>query len=210
MWGAGVTFQQETYSPFENRQSTIAVRIYLTGFMASGKSTAGPLVAKELDLHFIDLDDVIEAEAGQSIPSIFEAQGESAFRRLESEALRATRDGAGVVALGGGALVDADNLAFAKSHGTVVYLRVPVDELVRRLRDTAGERPLLLDDTGTPLSDDDLRAKIDRMLTDRRPYYEQAHLTVNGAQPVRHVVADIVESVGERSGGKEEWGKRGG
>ena len=168
--------------------------------MASGKSTVGPQVAEQLDLDFVDLDDVIEERAGQSIPSIFEAHSESTFRRLEAEALQATQGREGVIALGGGALVDADNLAFAKEQGTVVYLRVPLEELARRLRDTAGERPLLLDEAGNPLSDEDLRAKIDRMLRKRRPYYEQAHVIVDGAQPVPDVASDIVEEVDRGKG----------
>lgn len=179
------------------------MRIYLTGFMASGKSTVGPRLAGRLGLDFLDLDTVIEAQAGRSIPDIFEAGGEPAFRQREAEALRATAQQGGiVVALGGGALVDADNLAFAKAHGTVVYLRVPVDELVRRLEDQATERPLLQDETGTPLSVEAMRTRIASMLADRRRFYEQAHVAVDAAQPVEQVIAAVVRHAKK---GMDEW-----
>lgn len=178
------------------------MRIYLTGFMASGKSTVGPRVAERLGLGFLDLDDAIEAQAGQSIPDIFEAGGESAFRAREAEALRATAQHDDlVVALGGGALIDEDNLAFARAQGTVVYLRVPVEELVRRLEDQATERPLLQDETGTPLSVEAMRARIASMLDARRRFYEQAHATVDAARPVEEVVAAVAQRVGARERG---------
>ena len=170
--------------------------MYLTGFMASGKSTVGPRVAERLGLDFVDLDAQIEAQAERSIPVIFEQDGEAAFRQLEVEVLRATADQSDVVvALGGGALVDADNLQFAKAHGTVVYLRVPADELLRRLKHEADERPLLQDESGEPLSEAAMRAKIERMLRARRSFYEQANVTVAADQSVEKVVAAVVNSV---------------
>lgn len=179
------------------------MRIYLTGFMASGKSTVGPRVAERLDLDFVDLDDVIEARAGQSIPQIFAEAGEAGFRRREAEALRATAERADVVvALGGGALVNEENLAFARAHGTVVYLRVPVEELVRRLEREADRRPLLQDAAGVPLARKAMRARIETMLVERRRFYEQAHLTIDAARPVEEVVAAVVRRINT---GTDEW-----
>ncbi len=179
------------------------MRIYLTGFMASGKSTVGPRVAERLGLGFLDLDDLIEARAGRSIPEIFAEQGEAGFRRQEAEALRATaRREDVVVALGGGALVEADNLAFARAHGTVVYLRVPVEELARRLEGQAAERPLMQDASGTPLSPAAMRARIDSMLAARRRFYEQAHVTVDAARPADEVAAAVARRVEK---GMDEW-----
>ncbi len=168
----------------------------MTGFMASGKSTVGPRVAERLGLDFVDLDAQIEAQAGRSIPVIFEHDGEAAFRQWEAEALRATADRSDVVvALGGGALADTDNLQFARARGTVIYLRVPADELLRRLKHEADERPLLQDELGEPLSEAAMRAKIERMLCARRSFYEQADVAVAADQPVEKVVAAVVESV---------------
>ncbi|HKL87422.1 MAG TPA: shikimate kinase, partial [Salinibacter sp.] len=101
------------------------MRIYLTGFMASGKSTVGPKVAARLGCTFLDLDRLIAVHDGRSIPEIFAQDGEGRFRELETAALRKTVDTDNlVVALGGGALVDEENRAFAKEHGRVVYLEV--------------------------------------------------------------------------------------
>lgn len=175
------------------------MRVYLTGFMASGKSTVGPRVAEHLDYEFVDLDDIIEGEAGMPIPSIFEAEGEPGFRRRETEALEATAQWDRVViALGGGALVNEANLAFAKAHGTVVYLRVPVGEIVRRLERADEERPLLLDEAGQPLSTAELRVEIEHMLQHRIAFYEEADVTIDAAGRISTVVSDIVEAVEER------------
>src|SRR5580704_7456609 len=83
-------------------------RIVLTGFMGSGKTTVGPLVAERLGWRFVDVDDVIAAEAGCSIPEIFRDEGETEFRRLERETIvRLASGDALVLALGGGAIEDA-------------------------------------------------------------------------------------------------------
>lgn len=154
-------------------------RIYLTGFMGSGKSTVGPILANVLGYAFADLDEAIEARAGRSVPEIFAEEGEAAFRALEAAALRetASRDHL-VVALGGGALTNKANLHWALTHGIVVYLQVSLDALVRRLLRARVERPLLLDDAGALLSEVALREKISAMLARREPFYRQAQVIV--------------------------------
>src|ERR1700683_4779598 len=85
-----------------------ARRIVLTGFMGSGKSTVGPLLARQLGWKFVDADDVIAAEAGATIPEIFAREGEAAFRERERAAIaRLASEDALVLALGGGAIEDA-------------------------------------------------------------------------------------------------------
>lgn len=181
-------------SKIDNRKSL--VRIYLTGFMASGKSTVGPHVAERLGYPFIDLDERIERRAGQSIPELFAAGGEAAFRAEESAALRATADQENaVVALGGGALVDDANRAWALRHGCVVYLHVSADTILERVADQADHRPLLQDDAGVPLSPEAMRARIEQMLRKRRPLYEDAHVTVDASQPSEAVSEAVVEAV---------------
>ena len=156
--------------------------IYLTGFMGSGKSTVGPLVARRLGAHFADLDDVIAGRVGQPVPVIFEKEGEACFRECEAEALRAVSEanGQAVIATGGGTLVREENLRRALQSGSVVYLRAPARVLAERLRDTAAERPLLQSgDRGRPLAGAALTRRIEALLAERRPFYERAHATVD-------------------------------
>ncbi len=160
-------------------QAAFPTRIYLTGFMGCGKSTVGPLLARRLGYTFLDLDALIERQAGRSIPEIFAEGGEPAFRRLERDALRQTATlNAYVIATGGGALVSVDNLSWALRNGRVVYLQVSLDELVRRLAPKATHRPLLQDRHHRPLQGAALRRRIAAMLAHREPWYRQAHHVV--------------------------------
>ena len=141
------------------------MRIYLTGFMASGKSTVGPKVAARLGCTFLDLDRLISAHEGRSIPEIFEEDGEERFRELETAALHKTAETHDlVVALGGGALVNDENRAFVKEHGRVVYLEVGAGTVLDRVGDEADQRPLLQDEGGTPLSSAAMEEWVAQML----------------------------------------------
>jgi shikimate kinase len=123
--------------------------IYLVGFMGSGKSTIGRLLADRLGWHFVDLDADIEAAAGTSIADIFARRGEAEFRRLEHEAMRrrvrAIECGRPtVVALGGGAIVQPENYALVENNGITVWLDCPF-EIVRRRVEPTSHRPLARD-----------------------------------------------------------------
>jgi shikimate kinase len=123
--------------------------IYLTGFMASGKTTIGRLLAEELGWHFSDLDEEIEAQEGTSIAQIFDMRGEQEFRRIESEAIRAhvrsvERGRPAVIALGGGAFVQPENLSLLDDHGITIWLDCPL-EIVRQRVAQASHRPLARD-----------------------------------------------------------------
>ena len=175
------------------------MRIYLTGFMGSGKTTVGPRVAARLGQPFLDLDRLIRAHDGRSIPQIFAEEGEAGFREQEADFLRKTADTEDlVVALGGGALVDADNRAFAKEHGRVIYLEVSPATIVERVGEEAEQRPLLQDEEGTPLAGAALLTRIESMLDERRESYEAAHATVDANQLVEAVETAVVETVQER------------
>lgn len=175
------------------------MRIYLNGFMASGKSTVGPRVAARVGATFIDLDRLITAHDGRSIPEIFEEDGEEGFRALEREALQKTTTTDDlVVALGGGALVDDENRAFAKEHGRVVYLEVDPETILDRVGDEADQRPLLQDEAGTPLPPDEMEARITQMLDDRRAAYTDAHATVDARTPVGEVVDAVTATLRDR------------
>ncbi|MFP4228087.1 MAG: shikimate kinase [Salinivenus sp.] len=174
------------------------MRIYLTGFMASGKSTIGPRLAARWGAVFWDLDRLIQAHDGRSIPSIFEADGEAAFRRLESEALRRTTEVDDlVVALGGGALADDANWAFVREHGHVVYLEVAPDTILARVEDEAGRRPLLQGAEGAPLPRDQMRDRIEELLSARRARYEAADVTVDATDSPEAVTEAAVRAVEE-------------
>ncbi|WP_457653340.1 shikimate kinase [Rhodocaloribacter sp.] len=181
-----------------------ASRIYLTGFMGSGKSTVGPEVAAALGYAFVDLDEAVAADAGTPVASIFAEAGEAEFRVREARMLR--RTGAWehvVVALGGGALADEANLAWALGHGTVVYLRVPPETLAARLCG-AGQagRPLLCDEAGKPLPPEALRAKVEAMLARREPFYRRAHVVVEaGAGDAKAVAGAVLRALGVAPGG---------
>ncbi len=119
-------------------------RIYLVGFMGSGKTTVGELVARELGYRFIDLDREIERRRGMSIAEIFEREGEVEFRRLEALSLRDTEGGPDlVVATGGGTLTIPENREFVRRTGLTVWLDASLEVLLQRCREGAARRPVL-------------------------------------------------------------------
>ncbi len=169
-------------------------KVFLTGFMGSGKSTLGRPLAEALNLRFADLDEVIADRAGRSIADIFARGGESRFRALEAAALRSAQPGI-VYALGGGALAREGNLRWALTHGIVLYLKVPVEELQRRLVADPVVRPLLRDEFGRRLPGPALREKIASLLAKRAPFYERAHITIIPAENHRALVHAAIRAV---------------
>lgn len=169
-------------------------RVYLTGFMASGKSTVGPLLADSLGYRFVDLDWLVEARTGTSIPELF-ASGEATFRMAEAEALMETTAGTGlVVSTGGGTLVDPEQLAVARAAGPIVWLRTSIDATIRRLGDASG-RPMLADAAGRPLRGTVLRSRVADLLQAREPYYAQADVVVEADAPPETVAREIGEAL---------------
>jgi shikimate kinase len=117
--------------------------VLLIGFMGSGKSTVGSLVAERLGRGFVDLDERIVQNQGRSIAAIFAEEGEAGFRVAESTALREISEMApAVVACGGGIVLDDANRSALGRLGLVVYLKVSAEEALARIGDTEG-RPLL-------------------------------------------------------------------
>ncbi|MDG5766543.1 shikimate kinase [Balneolales bacterium ANBcel1] len=160
--------------------------IVLTGFMGSGKSAVGKKLAKRLGWKFRDLDQAIEDREGVPIQEIFRTQGESVFRQLEHETLQQmlVLDRL-VLSLGGGALQLEPSRKLIQERAIMVYLKVPEDILLERLkRDT--RRPLLRDGNGRLLDDPELRIRIRTLLSEREPAYETADVavTVRGNWPV--------------------------
>lgn len=147
--------------------------LFLTGFMACGKSTLARALARKVPgLRVIDLDEAIEVEAGCSVSRFFETHGEEAFRRLESDVLRRVSQSGCIVACGGGTPCRPENMSFMLDCGTVVWLRASVDITIERLRLAPGQRPKLdslLNDTPR------LKAAIESMLAQREQHYARAH-----------------------------------
>jgi 3-dehydroquinate synthase len=118
--------------------------IFLYGPPGTGKSTTGKILAHNLNLPFVDLDSVIQSDAGMQISHIMEQQGESAFRDMETIALKdLAAEKEGVIALGGGALLREENRLLAETRGTVVLLMAEPTTLLDRLKNDGGKRPLL-------------------------------------------------------------------
>ena len=145
--------------------------ITLTGFMGSGKTTVGKVLADFLGCPFMDLDDLIVKKAGKSIPDIFAQDGEPAFRELEAKLLRQTvgkyAESTAVLALGGGAILAPASAALLRDKTVCIYLRATLDTLLARLE---GET------AGRPLADDALASR----LAARAPLYEEtAHVTID-------------------------------
>ncbi len=155
--------------------------IFLYGPPGTGKSTIGKLLAQNLRLPFIDLDRVIETNAGMSISQIMEGQSESAFREMETSALKSPNpsplpegEGQGVrdsvIALGGGALLRDENRAFAESNGSVLLLMAELSTLLERMKKESGKRPLLAGD---------LRTKLTALLEKRSEHYNSFPLKLH-------------------------------
>ncbi|HSF41670.1 MAG TPA: shikimate kinase [Thermoanaerobaculia bacterium] len=120
------------------------MRIFLTGFMGSGKTTVGRRLAERLGIPFVDLDEEIERRAGMRVRDIFERSGETAFRRLETEALRDTlAQPDAVVATGGGTTTFPENARLIRSGGLSVWLNPAFATIVERIGSWGKEdRPL--------------------------------------------------------------------
>ncbi|MDI6799091.1 MAG: shikimate kinase [Actinomycetota bacterium] len=140
--------------------------IILIGFMGSGKSTVGKLLAKDLKARFIDLDEEIEKRERRSIKSIFMSDGEEAFRKLEAEMVgEASALKGRVIACGGGVVIDKNNVERLKGSGVLIYLKADLDTLIERATRTS-HRPLL--------EGDDPKEKARSLLETREPLYEAA------------------------------------
>ncbi len=152
--------------------------IFLTGFSGSGKSTIGPLLANSLGYEFVDLDQVIEKDAGKTITRIFAENGEEYFRSLEKRTLEGIIvKNDMVISLGGGVLENDQSYALIQKSGTMVYLKSPVRTLARRLGNKI-DRPLLMGEQGKKLSREEIEEKIATILAKRETRYETAEITV--------------------------------
>ncbi|NJN80626.1 MAG: shikimate kinase [Anaerolineales bacterium] len=127
--------------------------IFLYGPPGTGKSTIGKIIARNLKLPFIDLDRVIEINAGMSISQTINQQGESAFRDMETFALKnLVNENKSIVALGGGTLLRNENRAFAEENGKIILFVAKFSTLFERLQNKTDRRPLLAGDLQSKLT----------------------------------------------------------
>jgi shikimate kinase len=143
--------------------------IVLIGFMATGKTVVGELVASQLGRPFIDTDAVIERRGGRPVPRIFAEQGEAAFRRLEADVVAdvAARSGC-VIATGGGVVLSPENMDRLRRSGLIVALDADPQAILARAGG-GGDRPLLGDDP---------EGNVRRLLEERAPLYRAADLLI--------------------------------
>src|SRR5580658_10157912 len=177
-----------THSPVQHEPQPVETapprRIVLTGFMGSGKSTVGPLVARRLGWRFIDVDEVIEQEAGATIAELFARHGESPFRDREHATIaRVAAGDALVLALGGGAIERAEtrDLLLTTPATLLVHLEVELATTLARCAGTEHIRPILADQTN-----------LANRYSKRLPLYRMAHISI----PVDKLTPDeIVEAI---------------
>lgn len=146
------------------------MRIFLVGFMGSGKTTLGKQLARKLGYRFIDQDDYIEETSGFTIAEYFAKHGEQAFRKYEHEALKNLLELDNVViSTGGGAPCFFNNIDIMNENGLAIYLRMKPEVLKSRLKHAQAERPLIKGKT-----EEELLEFIKSKLTEREPFYLKA------------------------------------
>ena len=172
--------------------------IFLVGLMGAGKTTIGRLLARRLDMTFIDSDHEIEARTGATIPWIFEIEGEASFRRREADVIRELTAGRGIVlATGGGAVLNPASRALLAERGTVIYLRASVSSILQRTAHDKN-RPLL--QTADP------RKKLEDLTAQREPLYREiADVVIDTGRPnVQSMVQTILDQLEADNAAREQ------
>jgi len=171
--------------------------IFLTGFMAVGKTSVGKILAQKLSMPFLDTDTMIENRMGMSVSDIFEKQGEEVFRLMEKDViLQAVSFKPSVIALGGGAFLSAENRKLILKAGTTIALSWPEDILLKRIG-CGQDRPLL-----KGLDKKTMFEKISSLLKERENAYRKADIYLYFSKPVKEErIAEIIIQYLEKS----EW-----
>jgi shikimate kinase len=165
------------------------MKIYLIGFMGSGKTYWGHLLSEKLGIPFFDLDEQIVNHADKPITEIFAADGEEHFRVMEKDLLHIISESHEnfVMSCGGGTPCYFNNIEYMKQSGTVVWINTPQQTLFERLIKEKDKRPLIKN-----LTDDQLKGFINKKYSDRKIYYEQATIKVD-EEPV--LLDSLVEKI---------------
>jgi shikimate kinase len=172
------------------------MKIYLIGYMASGKSKLGRELSSLTGLAFVDLDDVFEERYRIGIVDFFSKYGDPAFRQIEHQLLLETEflDNT-IIATGGGTPCSEDNIRFIKAHGISIYVRMNVDDLVERLKSVKRKRPLLMN---VPV--EELGQFILEQMKEREPYYLEADHIIEGPVEDLNPMADLINGMIRSSG----------
>lgn len=174
----------------ERKQKSL---IYLAGFMGSGKSTIGPILANTLGFEFVDIDKHIERKAEKRIADIFASEGEQVFRSIERSSLvELTSRHHCVVSLGGGTIASEENFQLIRESGLIVYLQLSPEEIVQRVHRRT-DRPLLTADDGSKLPPEEIQKRVHELLIKREPFYARADVIVQAdRQRLGSTVDEIV------------------
>ena len=169
-------------------------RIYLIGYMASGKSTIGKLLGNTIGNTFIDLDDLVSSRTDLSIADIFLLYGESTFRQLETSALfQATKTRDVVISTGGGTPCFHNNMKFMKANGICIYLEMSTHDILQRLSTEKNKRPLV-----SSKSKNELESYVTTHLKTRIGFYEQAELIIDANQNEAVIVTEILKFIKDK------------
>jgi shikimate kinase len=165
------------------------MKIFLIGFMGSGKSHWGRLLSQKLSIPFFDLDEQVAEEAGKSINEIFTSEGEEHFRMREKDVLYMITENHEnfVMACGGGSPCYFNNIEYMHQAGTTVWINTPLEILFQRLVKEKDKRPLIKE-----LSDEQLKSFISKKFADRKIYYEQADIKMD-EEPV--LIEKLIEKI---------------
>jgi shikimate kinase len=152
--------------------------IYIAGFMGSGKSTIGPILANTLGFEFVDIDKFVEKKAQKRIVDIFASEGEQAFRAIEYMSLKevAALDHC-VVSLGGGTIANEENFRLIRESGIIVYLQLSPEEILQRVHHRT-DRPLLTSTDGTKLPMEEIQHRVKDLLRRRELFYSRADVVI--------------------------------
>ncbi len=166
------------------------MRIYLTGYMYSGKTTVGHKLATRLGYQWIDLDQMLETTFHTTVPIFFKRYGEEAFRKIEQKLLHSTaeRDSI-VISTGGGTPCHFDNIEWMNLHGTSVYFDVTIETLLRRASQSKKPRPIL-----AGMTEEERSLYIRQQLSQRLPYYQKANIIFPADQPDLDQLIGLVTS----------------
>lgn len=170
----------------------MAKNIVLIGFMGSGKSTVGRRLARRIGYGYVDTDQMIEAKVGKKVAEIFDGEGEAVFRALERQAVEKASSGkVRVIACGGGAVLDPQNVKMLKQNGVLIYLKASQKSLMERLERGLARRPLLRAENA--------EERVKELLEERVKTYESVAddiIDTDGLSPARVVDEIVARKIG--------------
>jgi len=170
------------------KSDSLSKPVFLCGMMGSGKSTLGRKLARELGVSFYDLDKLIEDDQGKSIPEMFKIDGEAKFRTVEEKLLiYYSQKVKGIMALGGGSLQNQSLVDHLKMHGWLIFFDTSQSVLLKRLKNSRN-RPMISAENQTESTEQ----KIKKLLSERRPFYSQAHITITTDGLSKKQIIDLI------------------